>query len=359
MFTGADKNNATASSSSTTQPYSSYRFNAMRWDSTSGSYDMGFRNYDPGINQFASRDMYDGATQNMGLTTDPFTGSLYAFGNGNPVSNTELDGHMACADGTSDCSVQGGAQWAPKPPPASTSCLGPVLSCGSSPSYTNVPASSGSGSSGGTSPTPINNPGWADPAKTRLPPIAYAGIAATNWFSATKTLSDYFTAHGQIANGDFTLILSEVQVETSEGSIPRVIAFANANGLPKSLRNQLTQAGVKIFKADPVEDHAEIAAANFRASPEQQEAYLGGQISKVNSAVMNNLPCSIKCANNFTEYIGNEDVTIGTTDRGITADGNVITSSVAARMRAAGDGEMYAGLVDPAIFDNPEGYQPP
>jgi RHS repeat-associated protein len=119
----------------------------MRWDSTSGSYDMGFRNYDPGINQFASRDMYDGATQNMGLTTDPFTGSLYAFGNGNPVSNIELDGHMACADGTSDCSVQGGAQWAPKPAPASTSCLGPVLSCGGTPSYTNVPAGSGSGSS--------------------------------------------------------------------------------------------------------------------------------------------------------------------------------------------------------------------
>jgi RHS repeat-associated protein len=66
----------------------------MRWDSTSGSYDMGFRNYDPSLNQFASRDMYDGATANMGLTTDPFTGSAYAFGDGNPISNVELDGHM-------------------------------------------------------------------------------------------------------------------------------------------------------------------------------------------------------------------------------------------------------------------------
>ncbi|HEX6454136.1 MAG TPA: hypothetical protein VF060_32325, partial [Trebonia sp.] len=93
-------------------------------------------------------DMYDGATADMGLTADPFTGGAYAFGNGNPISNIEQDGHMACADGTSDCSVQGGAQWAPKPPPASTSCLGPVLSCGGTPSYTNIPASSGSGSTG-------------------------------------------------------------------------------------------------------------------------------------------------------------------------------------------------------------------
>jgi RHS repeat-associated protein len=138
MFTGADKNDATSSSSSTTQPYSAYRFNAMRWDSTSGSYDMGFRNYDPGINQFASRDMYDGATQNMGLTADPFTGGAYAFGDGNPISNTELDGHTFLAPA-------GGAVG------SSTSCLGPVLSCGGSPSYTNVPASSGSGSSSSSS----------------------------------------------------------------------------------------------------------------------------------------------------------------------------------------------------------------
>jgi hypothetical protein len=40
--------------------------------------------------------MYDGALDNMDLTTDPFTGSQYAFGNGNPVSNIELNGHMPC-----------------------------------------------------------------------------------------------------------------------------------------------------------------------------------------------------------------------------------------------------------------------
>jgi hypothetical protein len=37
--------------------------------------------------------MYNGALANAGLSTDPFTGSQYAFGDGNPVSNIELDGH--------------------------------------------------------------------------------------------------------------------------------------------------------------------------------------------------------------------------------------------------------------------------
>ena len=96
MFTGQDKNTATSSPTSTTQPYNSYRFNAMRWDSTTGQYDMGFRTYDPGLNQFTSRDMYNGALADMGLTTDPFTGSQYAFGGGNPISNIEFDGHTTC-----------------------------------------------------------------------------------------------------------------------------------------------------------------------------------------------------------------------------------------------------------------------
>jgi RHS repeat-associated protein len=115
MFTGQDKSDATASPTSSTQPYNSYRFNAMRWDSSTGQYDMGFRNYDPSLNQFVSRDMYEGALEDSGLTTDPFTGSRYAFGNGNPVTNIENDGHMVC-DGEGHCgSIQsfepGGANY--------------------------------------------------------------------------------------------------------------------------------------------------------------------------------------------------------------------------------------------------------
>jgi RHS repeat-associated protein len=94
MFTGADK--ISTSPGTTTAPDSSYRFNAMRWDPGSGQYDMGFRNYNPGINSFISRDMYNGALADMNLTADPFTGARYAFGDGNPISNIEMDGHMPC-----------------------------------------------------------------------------------------------------------------------------------------------------------------------------------------------------------------------------------------------------------------------
>jgi RHS repeat-associated protein len=96
QFTGQDKTNTQPG---TGPPFSAYRFNAMRWDSTSGQYDMGFRNYAPGLNQFLTRDMYNGALADMQLTTDPFTGNRYTFGAGNPVSNIELDGHTQCDAG--------------------------------------------------------------------------------------------------------------------------------------------------------------------------------------------------------------------------------------------------------------------
>ncbi|MFG1859194.1 DNRLRE domain-containing protein [Actinomadura geliboluensis] len=79
----------------TNEPYNPYRFNAKRWDSASGNYDMGFRNYSPGLNRFLTRDMYNGALADMNLTSDPFTGNRYGFGGGNPVSNIEFDGHCS------------------------------------------------------------------------------------------------------------------------------------------------------------------------------------------------------------------------------------------------------------------------
>jgi RHS repeat-associated protein len=94
QWTGADKSNTAPDPTKT--PFNSYRFNAMRWDSSSGQYDMGFRNYSAGLNQFLSRDMYNGALGDMALTTDPFTGNRYTFGAGNPISNIEMDGHTPC-----------------------------------------------------------------------------------------------------------------------------------------------------------------------------------------------------------------------------------------------------------------------
>ncbi|MFF0558225.1 DNRLRE domain-containing protein [Streptomyces sp. NPDC004266] len=91
-FTGIDKPDA---GDPTKEEYNSYRYNAKRWDSQSGTYDMGFRDYDPGLNRFTTRDMYNGALADMGLGSDPFTGNRYAFTGGNPVTNVEIDGHFA------------------------------------------------------------------------------------------------------------------------------------------------------------------------------------------------------------------------------------------------------------------------
>ncbi|MGW1157847.1 golvesin C-terminal-like domain-containing protein [Streptomyces sp. NPDC002519] len=94
--TGADKPGSTTNSPS--DPYSAYRFNADRVDGSTGTYNMGFRSYDPGLNRFLSRDMYNGALSDMGLVSDPLTGNRYAFGGGNPISNIELDGHRWLSD---------------------------------------------------------------------------------------------------------------------------------------------------------------------------------------------------------------------------------------------------------------------
>jgi RHS repeat-associated protein len=36
-----------------------YRFNAKRYDAATGTYDMGFREYDPGLNRYLTRDLWD------------------------------------------------------------------------------------------------------------------------------------------------------------------------------------------------------------------------------------------------------------------------------------------------------------
>ncbi|HEX5492978.1 MAG TPA: polymorphic toxin-type HINT domain-containing protein, partial [Mycobacteriales bacterium] len=87
--TGAD-----AAAGGSADPYNSYRFNAGRIDTATGTYDLGFRNYDPGLNRFLTRDLFNGALSDMGLAADPFTDNRYAFGAGNPISAVELDGHL-------------------------------------------------------------------------------------------------------------------------------------------------------------------------------------------------------------------------------------------------------------------------
>lgn len=93
-FTGIDKPDVT-NPGADGELYNAYRFNSKRWDAGSGTYDMGFRDYAPKLNTFTTRDMYNGALADMGLSVDPFTSNRYAFGSGNPISGIELDGHRA------------------------------------------------------------------------------------------------------------------------------------------------------------------------------------------------------------------------------------------------------------------------
>ncbi|QIP85021.1 DNRLRE domain-containing protein [Streptomyces sp. Tu 2975] len=112
-FTGIDKPDA---GDPTKEAYNPYRYNSKRWDAHSGTYDMGFRDYSPGLNRFTSRDMYNGALADMGLGSDPYTGNRYAFTGGNPTTFIEIDGHCfgwdACEDFFGDAGdvVAGGAK---------------------------------------------------------------------------------------------------------------------------------------------------------------------------------------------------------------------------------------------------------
>ncbi|MEV0594882.1 DNRLRE domain-containing protein [Nonomuraea cavernae] len=113
-FTGVDKPDTADPAK---EPDSPYRFNAKRWDQASGDYDMGFREYSPGLNRFLTRDMYTGALADLNLTANPFTGNLYAFGGGNPISNVELDGHIPddCVRGGLSCGTGDDGTWRVEP----------------------------------------------------------------------------------------------------------------------------------------------------------------------------------------------------------------------------------------------------
>lgn len=91
LFTGVDKPDPVDPTAK--EEYNPYRFNAKRWDNSTGMYDMGFRDYNPGLNRFLTLDAYNGALADLSLGTDPWTSNRYAFTGGNPITGIELDGH--------------------------------------------------------------------------------------------------------------------------------------------------------------------------------------------------------------------------------------------------------------------------
>ncbi|MEV4106050.1 DNRLRE domain-containing protein [Nonomuraea sp. NPDC049695] len=127
LFTGVDKPDPVDPTSK--EEYNPYRFNAKRWDNSTGMYDMGFRDYNPGLNRFLNLDTYNGALDDLSLGLDPWTANRYAFTGGNPINNVEIDGHSpdnclygVCSDQVAqDGPLNTGPKMAPTPEAKPTS----------------------------------------------------------------------------------------------------------------------------------------------------------------------------------------------------------------------------------------------
>ena len=96
LFTGVDKPDP--GNPEDQEPYNAYRYAGQRFDAVTGTYDMGFRDYHPGLNRFLTRDMFNGALADLSLTTNPWTLGRYTFAGGNPTTLVEYDGHLAVND---------------------------------------------------------------------------------------------------------------------------------------------------------------------------------------------------------------------------------------------------------------------
>jgi RHS repeat-associated protein len=96
LFTGVDKPDPI--DPTTQEPYNVHRYAGKRFDTATGTYDMGFRDYSPGLNRFLTRDMYNGALADLNLGSNPWNMSRYTFAGGNPTTLVEYDGHAAVRD---------------------------------------------------------------------------------------------------------------------------------------------------------------------------------------------------------------------------------------------------------------------
>lgn len=76
-----------------TEVVNPYRFSGKRIHGGTGTYDGGFRDYNPGINRFLTRDFYNNALSDLALGTDPWGTNRYAYAGGNPIGMIDLDGH--------------------------------------------------------------------------------------------------------------------------------------------------------------------------------------------------------------------------------------------------------------------------
>jgi RHS repeat-associated protein len=94
-----DPSDRTESAGLLDNPLNAFRYSGKRFDSGSGSIDMGARRFGPDTARFLQRDNFNGATADLGLSLDPLTQNRYALASGNPISFVEWDGHLFFADG--------------------------------------------------------------------------------------------------------------------------------------------------------------------------------------------------------------------------------------------------------------------
>jgi RHS repeat-associated protein len=87
------KNDALTKTSGFNAATNPYRYSGKRFDTGSGTYDMGARRYSPATGRFMQMDMYYGALDDLGLSSDPPQSNRYLFTGANPIGLIELDGH--------------------------------------------------------------------------------------------------------------------------------------------------------------------------------------------------------------------------------------------------------------------------
>lgn len=198
-------------------------------------------------------------------------------------------------------------------------------------------------------PGQVTYPNWLSPKQSGLSVGYYSTLAGSVWVSGLKTLGKYFKGTPQ-ANKDVTVMLSEVEVQTENAQgqvveVPRVVAFTSKAGLPRNVLRQLQSEGVTVVRATPQENHAEIAARDFRENPIGQQVVLGGKVTKVDGVVQNNLPCDDCQEEQAREaYIGRKDITLTPKDRGFLPNGQKLDPEYTAKLRASGEGDIFQGL---------------
>lgn len=219
------------------------------------------------------------------------TANPYAYAQGNPATLSDPTGANSCAGLGTYCGRR-----TPKVYTGAYGCTGrtqeAVNACVAAVKAANKPR--------GNAPTLVN----------RTNPQVNQMIGGAAFSSALDVLVAYFKEFGAIKNRNFTAILSEVEVQTGSGIEGRTIVFVSQGGLPKILQRIFEKMNVQVVRATPEEGHAEIAAKDFREDIGEQEEALGGRITGVNAAVMNNGACSDACGEAITKYVDDEDVTI-------------------------------------------------